>query len=317
MVKRAILFPGQGAQYAGMGKDLYQNYPVFREIFDRAAKILGMDLAEVCFEGPQEELTRTRICQPAIFTMSYAVFKVLKNEIPQLQFDGFAGLSLGEFTALTAAGSLSFEEALRSVEARGRFMEEACLEKKGTMASILGLGFDAVQSACRKASERGIVTVANVNSPAQIVVSGEPAGVEALCSEAKALGAKRAIPLDVSGAFHSPLMESARVKLEFFLKDIDIKKPEGIFMANVKGAGVSDSGEIRGLLISQVTGSVLWESTIREFVQEGFGLFVEAGCGRVLSGLMKKIAPQVQTLNIEDIESLEKAKLALNLKEGE
>ncbi|MBI1883054.1 MAG: ACP S-malonyltransferase [Chlamydiae bacterium] len=307
MQRHVFLFPGQGAQYVGMGRDLFERYEAVRRIFAQASEILKEDLTKICFEGPEETLTSTRICQSAIFTVSFACLEALKVECPHLVPEAVAGLSLGEFTALTVAGSLTFEEGLRLVQARGRLMQEACLEKKGIMASILGLEYEKVKEICSRIQD-AVVTVANVNSDQQVVVSGDPQGVEKALEEAKKRGARRAILLQVSGAFHSPLMQSAREKLEKFLEHFEIRPPQKIFISNVKGEGVEDPQEIRKLLVAQVTDPVLWSQGIQYLIQKGFSSFIEVGCGRVLSGLQKKIAPDTKILNVDGVESLEKMK---------
>lgn len=316
MVKIAFLFPGQGAQYVGMGKDLFEKYEVARQVFAQAEKILNVDLARVCFEGPQEELTKTSICQPAIFTMSYACYEVLKVECPHIIPSAVAGLSLGEFTALTVAGGLSFEDGLKLVQARGQFMEAAATENKGTMASILGLNESSVAEVCKSVAQKHVVSIANINCPSQIVVSGTREGVQDVIKEAKEKGAKRAIELQVSGAFHSSLMEPARLRLEIFFSNIEIKPVSLAFISNVVGRIVSEPSQIRQFLIDQVTHSVLWEKGIRMLVQEGFDSFVEVGCGKVLSGLQRKIAPETRILNVEDVQSLEALKGGENVITG-
>ncbi len=312
-MKTAFLFPGQGAQYIGMGREFFEKHDSFRKIFLKANEILGFDLAKLCFEGPETSLTETRICQPAIFTMSFACFEVLKNECPQIHFDGVAGLSLGEFTALTVAGGMSFETGLKVVQARGQYMQQACSERKGTMASILGLEESKIREICQKVAQEAIVTVANVNSPGQVVISGTPEGIQKAVEELKKAGAKRAIELQVSGAFHSPLMASARDRLEQFLKNIEIQTPKTIFVSNVLGKSVSDPSEIKNLLIRQVTDSVLWEQGVKDLIQKGFDTFVEVGCGKVLSGLQRKIAPETKMFHVEDVESLDELKKTLSV----
>ncbi|MBI1869657.1 MAG: ACP S-malonyltransferase [Chlamydiae bacterium] len=310
-MKIALLFPGQGAQYVGMGKEFFSQYEVARELFLKANDILGFDLSRLCFEGPEEELTSTKVCQPAIFVTSLASLAVLKSVFPEIQIEAVAGLSLGEFTALTAAKSLKFEDALKIVSSRGKFMEEACLEKSGTMASILGLEYDQIKEICQSIVDEDVVTVANVNSPGQIVISGTARGIDRASHACKERGARRVISLQVSGAFHSPLMESAQAKLQEYLKGFSISQPQAHFFCNVLGEEISHIQEIRNLLIEQVTHSVLWEQSIRSMVKAGFDFFIEVGCGKVLSGLQRKIAPDTKMFNVEDVESLEKIKNAI------
>lgn len=307
-MKIAFLFPGQGAQYVGMGRAFFEKYEPSRKIFLRANEILGFDLAKLCFEGSKDSLTETRICQPAIFTMSLACLEALKVECPDLSPCAVAGLSLGEFTALTVAGGMSFEQGLKVVQARSQLMQQACEEKKGTMASILGLEYSKVKEICSAVAREFVVTVANVNCSGQVVISGAPEGVQKAIEELKKAGAKRAIELQVSGAFHSPLMESARQRLESFLKTVEISDPKMLFVSNVLGKCVSDSSQIRSLLVDQVTHSVLWEQGISDLVEKGFDTFVEVGCGKVLSGLQRKIAPESKMFHVEDVGSLEEMK---------
>jgi len=221
MIKTAILFAGQGAQAVGMGKDLAEAFPAAKQIFDQANSILGYDLASICFQGPAETLTETENAQPGIYLVSWVAFQLLKEQLPEFSFDAAAGLSLGEFTALAAAGAFSFEEGLKLVRQRGRFMQEACDATQGTMAAVLGLDAQETQKVCQEAG----VSLANLNCPGQIVISGETAQVEKACELAKSHGAKRAKTLPVAGAYHSPLMASAQPKLKTALDAITLQAP--------------------------------------------------------------------------------------------
>jgi len=300
MVKAAFLFPGQGAQYVGMGKELCQSFPAARRVFDRAGDVLKMNIAELCFNGPEGQLTATNVCQPAILTMSLACAEVLKQECPEIEMSAAGGLSLGEFTALTVAGGFQFEDALKVVQARGQYMYEACLEKPGTMASVLGMDYPALDEICKAVSSQFPVNVANVNCPGQIVISGSREGVKTASDLAKQNGAKRVIELQVSGAFHSSLMASARSRLKDFLSKIPIEKPRVPFISNVLGKTVEKPEEIRELLVRQVTDSVLWEQGVQDLISKGNSFFIEVGCGKVLSGLQKKINPDTRIMRVED-----------------
>ncbi len=301
----AVLFPGQGAQYVGMGKDLYESCCESREVFEEANRIVGSDLLRLMFEGPQETLTRTANSQPAIFVMSYAAWVALKARAKWFEPEAFAGLSLGEYTALVAAGAFSFEDGLRIVCKRGRYMEEACEARPGTMASVIGLTMSQVRDMCEAARAHGIVDVANANSPGQIVVSGEREPVQEACRLAKEHGAKAIIPLNVSGAFHSGLMKEAETRLAAELMQMDVSVPRVPVVANVTGREESEPREIIANLARQVTGSVLFQSCIAGLLGRGVNTFVEVGCGKVLQGLVKRINPQTVRMGVEDMPSLE------------
>src|SRR5579859_5473130 len=251
MSKTALLFAGQGAQVVGMGKDLAEKFPAAKAWFDRASAALGYDLAAVCFNGPEAELTKTENAQPGIFLVSWIAFQLLKEQAPGLKFDATAGLSLGEFTALTAAGVMSFEDGLRVVRQRGKFMQEACDVTQGGMAAIIGLDEAATREVC---AQTGVV-LANLNCPGQLVISGEAARVAQACELAKAKGARRALPLPVAGAYHSPLMASAQSKLDFELAGASLQPPRVPVISNVT-AQPHVSGNLRARLVEQVTASV-------------------------------------------------------------
>jgi [acyl-carrier-protein] S-malonyltransferase len=301
----AVLFPGQGAQHVGMGKELYDACPDARDVLDQANRILGFDITGLMFEGPEETLTRTANSQPAIFAMSYAAWQALKARTGSLHVSGFAGLSLGEYTALTAAGAVSFAEGLSVVRKRGEYMEAACMARPGTMASVIGLSIDQVRSICSLAQRFGIVDVANANSPGQIVISGENKAVEAAAELAREQGAIRVIELKVSGAFHSRLMADAEASLSTDLDDIDFKTPAVPVVANVTGEEEAEPQEIRRNLARQVTATVLWQASIRFLLSREVRTFVEVGCGKVLQGLVKRTSPDTYRMGVEDVSSLE------------
>jgi len=296
----AFLFPGQGAQYVGMGRSLYEGFPAARAVFDRANSLLGFDLAKVCFDGPADELTKSDISQPAILTCSMAGLAAMGNPPAAAA----AGLSLGEYTALVAAGAIEFDQAVPLVHDRGRYMQEACGRRPGTMASIIALDRPKVDQAIREASPAGTVAVANVNCPGQIVISGEAGAVDKACELAKQLGAKMAIKLNVAGAFHSPLMEPARLKLVERLKSVDIREPRLIVVSNVTGLPIRTPSEIRDHLARQVTSSVLWEDSMRHLLGMGIREFAEIGPGKVLAGLMKRIEPAAAVNNVDGAETV-------------
>jgi [acyl-carrier-protein] S-malonyltransferase len=307
MSRTALLFAGQGAQVVGMGKDLAEHSPGAKAWFDRANAALGYDLASICFNGPEAELTKTEHAQPGIFLVSWVAFELLKERTPGLVFEATAGLSLGEFTALTAAGAMSFEDGLKVVRQRGRFMQEACAATQGGMAAVIGLNETATREVC---TETGVV-VANLNCPGQIVISGASEKMAPACALAKAKGAMRAVPLTVAGAYHSPLMASAQPKLETELARVTLSPLAVPVIANVTAQPHGDAGAIRGRLVEQVTSSVRWEESMRYLVGQGFTRFIELGPGRALSGFMKRISKTAQILNVEDLASLEVTAKAL------
>jgi [acyl-carrier-protein] S-malonyltransferase len=305
MQKTALLFAGQGAQVVGMGKDLAEKFPSARQWFDRANAALGYDLASICFNGPEAELTKTENAQPGIFLVSWVAFELLKEQFPGLKFAATAGLSLGEFTALTAAGAMSFEDGLRVVRERGKFMQEACDATRGGMAAIIGLDEMPTREVCAEAG----VTLANLNCPGQIVISGETEKIGKAVELAKAKGAKRAIPLPVAGAYHSPLMSSAQPKLQAELARIKISAPGATVISNVTAQ--PHNSEISTRLVEQVCSSVLWENSMRYLLAQGFTRFIELGPGTALSGFMKRIDKNAQMLNVSDAASLEATMNAL------
>lgn len=305
MSKTALLFAGQGAQSVGMGKDLAEQFPTARNWFDCANAALGYDLAAICFNGPEAELTKTENAQPGIFLVSWVCFELLKERVPALKFEATAGLSLGEFTALTAAGAMSFEDGLRVVRQRGKFMQEACDATRGGMAAVIGLDEAPTREVCAEAG----VTLANLNCPGQIVISGDVERIAKAVELAKAKGAKRAIPLTVAGAYHSPLMAGAQPKLRDELAKIKISAPTVPVVSNVTAQ--PHGSDISAKLVDQVTSSVLWENSMRYLLAQGFTRFIELGPGAALSGFMKRIDKSAQMLNVADAASLEATTAAL------
>jgi [acyl-carrier-protein] S-malonyltransferase len=306
MSKTALLFAGQGAQAVGMGQDLAEKFPSAKSWFDRANAALGYDLAAICFHGPEAELTKTENAQPGIFLVSWVAFQLLKEHVPHLKFEATAGLSLGEFTALTAAGALNFEDGLRVVRQRGKFMQEACDVTRGGMAAVIGLDEAPTREVC---AEAGIV-LANLNCPGQLVISGEADKITKACELAKARGAKRAIPLTVAGAYHSPLMASAQPKLAAELALAKLVPPAVPVISNVTAQ--AHGADISAKLVEQVCASVLWENSMRHLLAQGFTRFIELGPGTALSGFMKRIDKTAQMLNVADAASLEATVKALS-----
>jgi [acyl-carrier-protein] S-malonyltransferase len=308
MSKTALLFAGQGAQAVGMGKDLAEKFPAAKAWFDRANAALGYDLAAICFNGPEPELTKTENAQPGIFLVSWIAFQLLKEQAPALQFDAAAGLSLGEFTALTAAGAMSFEDGLRVVRQRGRFMQEACDATQGGMAAVIGLDEAPTREVC---AEAGVV-LANLNCPGQLVISGEANKIARAVELAKVKGAKRAIALPVAGAYHSPLMAGAQPRLQAELAGVKLSPPTVPVLSNVTGLAHGSAADISARLVEQVTSSVLWEKSMRFLLAQGFTRFIELGPGTALSGFLKRIDKTAQLLNVADAASLEATVKALN-----
>jgi [acyl-carrier-protein] S-malonyltransferase len=307
MSKTALLFAGQGAQAVGMGKDLAAAFPSAKTYFDRANDALGYDLASICFNGPEPDLTKTENAQPGIFLVSWVALQLLKERVPAFTFDAAAGLSLGEFTALAAAGAMSFEDGLRIVRQRGRFMQEACDVTQGGMAAIIALDEGVTRDVCREAG----VVLANLNCPGQLVISGETAKITAAVELAKAKGAKKAIPLVVAGAYHSPLMASAQPKLKAELAKAKISPPAVPVISNVTARPHGDADEISARMVEQVTSPVRWEASMRHLLAEGFTRFIELGPGLALTGFMRRIDPKMKLLNVGDVTSLEATVKAL------
>jgi [acyl-carrier-protein] S-malonyltransferase len=291
MTKTAYVFPGQGAQFVGMGKDLYENSPLAKDLFEKANEILGYRITDIMFSGTDEELKQTKVTQPAIFLHS-----VIKALVAGESFkpDMVAGHSLGEFSALVANRTLNFEDGLRLVFARAMAMQEACEAEPSTMAAVLGLDDNKVEEICATITD-GVVVPANYNCPGQLVISGSISGVNKACELLKAAGAKRALVLPVGGAFHSPLMEPARVKLEQAILNTQFNTPICPVYQNVTASAVSDVDSIKQNLVSQLTASVKWTQSVQAMVADGATHFIECGPGNVLQGLVKKIHKEAET----------------------
>jgi malonyl CoA-acyl carrier protein transacylase len=304
MGKIAFVFPGQGAQAVGMGKDAHDASPAARAMFERADAALGFALSRIIFEGPEDELRLTVNTQPALLTVSAALLELVKDRVKP---DYVAGHSLGEYSALVAAGVLSFEDAVRAVRLRGEFMEAAVPAGQGAMAAVLGAERGALQALCEAVSaDTGLVVLANVNCPGQIVVSGTAEGVRAVVERGKEeAGAKRVIPLEVSGPFHSPLMQPAADRLEQVLAELEMRDAEVPVIANVTAEPVTAAEEIRGLLKKQVTAPVLWEDTVNRLIGLGVDTFVEIGSGTVLTGLIRKTAGSAKVHTVNSMASLD------------
>ncbi len=296
------MFAGQGSQYAGMGKDLYESFPESKAVFDKADEVLGFSLTRLCFQGPLEELTKTDNCQPAIVTMTVAAFEAFRTTEASKELScGFAaGLSLGEYSALVAASALTFEDAVYLVRRRGEFMEEEARKYPGKMASVLGLDLAALKDICDKTGAQ----IANINSPGQIVISGGAAQVKEASAAAEQQGARRVIELEVSGAFHSSLMKGASVRLAGELAKIKIGEPRIPVISNVTGRPVTVPSEIRDNLIKQVASSVLWEDSMRFMLSAAVNSFIEFGPGKVLKGLMRRIDEKACVSNMEKKEDI-------------
>lgn len=295
-MKHAFVFPGQGAQFSGMGKSYYDNSAFAKKLFEQANEILGIRLSDIMFSGSDEDLKQTKVTQPAIFLHSVIAFKSIEGARP----DAVAGHSLGEFTALVANGTLTFEDGLRLVSLRAQAMQKACEAQPSTMAAVLGLADEKVEEICKKIQEESgeIVVPANYNCPGQLVISGSVKGVDLACADLKAAGAKRALVLPVGGAFHSPLMEPARVELQKAIEQTKFQTPTCPVYQNVVARGVVDKDEIRKNLVDQLTGPVRWTQCIQAMISDGVSNFTECGPGKVLQGLILKIDKSVTAESI-------------------
>jgi [acyl-carrier-protein] S-malonyltransferase len=302
--KIAFIFPGQGSQAVGMGKDLYEKYPVARQTFEEADAALGYKLSQLCFEGPEEQLRLTEITQPAILTVSIAALRVLEDEIPRPS--SVAGHSLGEYSAHVASGTITFADAVRTVRNRGKYMQEAVPVGVGAMAAILGMDLEKVAAICKEAAQGEVCSPANINSPEQIVISGNTAAVERAAKLADERGAKRAKMLPVSAPFHCSLMKPAQDRLQADLNALKMQQPVYPVACNVEATLVTDALRARDTLLAQVTGAVKWEQCMRLLIEKGAQTFIEIGPGKVLCGLMRQIDRSKTCLNVGDEASLGK-----------
>jgi [acyl-carrier-protein] S-malonyltransferase len=296
----AFLFPGQGAQYVGMGKSLYEQFSQARTLFDRANELLGFDLKSVCFEGPEDALTQTAYCQPAIFVHSYCVYQILSEHLDVSQIKAVLGLSLGEITALTAAKVFDFETGLTLVAKRAEWMQEACEQTQGGMASLIGGSLELAEALCKK----HVIQLANLNCPGQIVISGPIEKLEPAIQEAHTVF-KKVISLKVAGAYHSHLMASASEKLNNYVQSIPFEKPATAFISNVTGEQLQDPQLIQQLLPKQVVSSVLWESSVQSATALGIQTFIECGPGTVLTGLGRRIHKEATFQSLGEAEALQ------------
>jgi len=303
MSKIAIVFPGQASQYVGMAKDLYDFDPVVRILYEIASGEIGEDIAKISFEGPAEKLKETSFTQPAILLHSLAALTVMKDNLPRASLT--AGHSLGEYGSMALAGVLSFEDSIKAVVKRASLMEKACRENPGTMAAVIGLDEDKITEICRQASKAGVVVPANFNSSNQIVISGSISGVDEAGRLCKEHGAKRVMPLQVGGAFHSPLMQSAGKEMEACLEKLAFQTPEIDIVPNVTGKAENNPARLKKLLVEQVTAPVRWYHTMRYFSDYGIDTVMEIGPGKALSGMAKRELERAQIINIDTLQDIQ------------
>lgn len=311
--KLAFLFPGQGSQYVGMGKEFFDRFAIARETFEEADEQLGRPLSRLIFEGPTTDLTLTKNSQIAIYVVSVAIWRVLQEQFGGIKPAVCAGLSLGEYTALTGAERLMFSDGIDLVQARGLYMHQASVRHPGTMAVCLNMPLTLVEEIVAEVHQQHPVWVANLNCPGQVVISGSREGVKLAGEKLKLKGAKRVLALDVSGAFHSGLMEEAKQELEKKLAMVPIHESDIDVVLNVPGDFVNSAAEIRQFLIDQVVSPVLWEKGIRKMDEEGIDLYIEIGCGKSLGGMNRKIGVKGTTLSVDKVEDLEEVAKALDL----
>jgi len=301
----SFIFPGQGAQYCGMAKDFFDAFAICRETFEEANHLLGRDLSRIVFQGPEEVLTETRNSQTGIYVASIALMRALMQQFTGIIPNVCGGLSLGEYTAVTASGRLSFQDCLPLVQYRGEFMNDACLKNKGTMAVVMGLESQEVEETVKHLNLPHDLWVANLNCPGQVVISGTEKGIQKGADALKAKGAKRVLPLQVHGAFHSGLMAEAEQRLSEKVSEAPLKKSDIGLVMNVSGGYVQEVSDVKHALVKQVTSPVRWEQCVRTMDQSGVDLFIEIGCGKTLSGMNKRIGTTAPTVSIEKIEDLE------------